>query len=92
MSATVTLATGSMISVPFPPPYTLDTDNPAVLAINLTRDGAQVKGTSAGTAWLNFGIAPDLKVSLQVTVMDPAQMTSAGASPAGQGVHPAARK
>ncbi len=92
MTTTVTLATGSTLSFPFPPPMTLDTDNPSVLAITLTREGAQVKGTSAGTAWLNVGIAADLKASVQVTVQDAETMARAGTAPAGQAARPTLHK
>jgi hypothetical protein len=76
---TLTLTTGSQIAAPFPMPMTLDTDNPSVLAITLDRSGATVKATSAGTAWLNIGLAADLKFSIQVTVQDPSTATSAAA-------------
>jgi hypothetical protein len=83
---TVTLTTGAQIAVPYPPPMTLDTDNPSVLAISLDRNGATIKATSAGTAWVNIGLAGDLKISLQVTVQDPTSATAAAAKP-GQPPH-----
>jgi hypothetical protein len=75
--STVTLTTGSQIAVPFPPPMTLDSDNPSVLAVTLDRSGATAKAVAAGTAWLTVGIAADLQVKVQVTVQDPTTSASA---------------
>lgn len=74
--STLTLTTGSQIAVPFPPPLTLDSDNPSVVAVSLDRSSATIKAAAAGQAWLTLGLASDLQVRLQVTVADPTTSAS----------------
>jgi hypothetical protein len=83
---TVTLSTGSSVSFPFPPPMTLDVDNPSVLAVSADRNGAYVKATSAGMAWLTIGFAADLQLRIQVTVADLASSANV-AKPAATPAH-----
>jgi hypothetical protein len=66
---TLTASVGSQIQVPFPSPYTLESDTPAVVSVQLSRDGAAVTAVAPGAAWLTAGIAGDLQVRLQVTVV-----------------------
>lgn len=71
------VTTGSQVTIPFPPPMDLQTDNPSVVSVALDRNNAVLRAVGPGTCWLTLQPAGDVQMRLQVTVADPTPVAAA---------------